>query len=512
MLSRLTHRSYTLRFPVLSGNWMRASIAPALVFIATATDQQYLADFWHHLARGQAIVTQGRLLNQDQFTYTVAGRPFIDANWLAQVCYYALYQQGGLSLVQFINAVLLAAMMALLVWSCRRACGSLGVAAAVGVFTFLGLWQTLTIRPQSFSLLLFVLLHAILDLSERREWLLLLPPFLLALWANLHGGFPIGLVLIGSFVAAAAWQSWTARKWTLITDGRLCALTLCLGASVAATLINPYGWHVYEYVSTTSSAAAARRIDEWLPPGFDMLIGKFWAASLVLLLLGFALSTRRPSTRDVCLALCLLPLACGSARMVVWWLLATAPVLAASLSALPSVAGIGRRPEKRSAAAALCFFIIGLMAVLSIPGVNQYNPLLGPTRRPEFRRETDIAAAAKFIADRVPSGRIFSRFEWGEYLTWFLGPRFPVFMDGRIEIFPDDVWSQYATVTVGRGEWQEILEHYRVDYLLLDARYHAATGLLSEVQQSRRWQCSFRSGDALLYARYPSPPRLPPVQ
>src|SRR5262249_42892518 len=68
------------RFPVLSGNWARALLAPALVFIATSVDRSYQTDFWHHLARGRAIAETGTLVNEDLFTYTVAHQPFQDTN------------------------------------------------------------------------------------------------------------------------------------------------------------------------------------------------------------------------------------------------------------------------------------------------------------------------------------------------------------------------------------------------------------------------------------------------
>ena len=79
---------------------MRVLIAPALMFMATAIDRHYQTDFWHHLARGQAIAEQGSLVNVDRFTYTVAGQPFQDNNWLTQLLYYHLHNWGGLSLVQ----------------------------------------------------------------------------------------------------------------------------------------------------------------------------------------------------------------------------------------------------------------------------------------------------------------------------------------------------------------------------------------------------------------------------
>src|SRR5262249_52442468 len=102
---------------------------------------------------------------------------------------------------------------------------------------------------------------------------------------------------------------------------------------------------------------------------------------------------------------------------------------------------------------------------------------------------------------RTPAGRIFCRFEWGEYLTWALAPHYTVFMDGRIEIFPDEVWAQYAAVTSGRANWAEVLDRYQVDYLLLDTTYHAGTGLLPAVQHAAAWERVFQAGDAVLFVR-----------
>jgi hypothetical protein len=105
---------------------------------------------------------------------------------------------------------------------CRKKCGSLPVACAVGVFAFFGTWQLLIVRPQTFSLLLFVLLYAALDFSERRRRLLLFAPLIMALWSNLHGGFPIGLVLIGGYLLIAAVEAWWATGWGVLRTAVAC--------------------------------------------------------------------------------------------------------------------------------------------------------------------------------------------------------------------------------------------------------------------------------------------------
>jgi hypothetical protein len=487
-----------VRLPVLSSAWMRASIAPALIFIATATDHNYLADFWHHLARGRAIASTGRLLDADQFTFTVAGQPFQDVNWFTQVLYFHLHSWGGLPLVQFVNSLTLALTMALLVHLCWRASGSLGLASAMGVFTFFGLWQVLTIRPQTFSFLLFVLLYQVLDRAGKRPaWLVVAPP-VMALWANLHGAFPAGLILIGAFLAAATWENGRARHWRFLLDQRTLGLALCLAASILATLANPYGWHIYQYVGATSASAADRRIDEWLPPNLNMLIGKFWVISLLLALAAFALPRRRPTVREVFLVICFVPLACSSARMVPWWLLILAPILARLFAAYVPQAQVAEKPAFAPAA---FFGLIVAAVILSVPGLDRYNPLLGPGRRAAQQTQENLEAVVDCLNARGVNGRIFARFEWSEFLTWSLGPRYTVFMDGRIEIFPDDVWAQYAAITQGKADWNDILDRYHVDYLLVDSTYHAGTGLLEQVERAPAWQPVYQAGNAVLFVR-----------
>jgi hypothetical protein len=197
-------------------------------------------------------------------------------------------------------------------------------------------------------------------------------------------------------------------------------------------------------------------------------VGKVWAGSLGVLALLLARSPRRPAIRVLCLIGVFLPLSCGSVRMIAWWLLIVAPILAA--------------------------------CVISLPWLEGINPvMLQPGR--SHRVESDLEAAAKYLRDRADQDRIFTRFAWGEYLGFRLAPKkFQVFMDGRIEIFPDSVWAEYAAITRGRADWEEILEQYGVDFLVLDqSEYH--TELLPQVRRSPHWKQVFEQGPVVVFER-----------
>jgi hypothetical protein len=484
--------------------WLRLTIVPLLAFLATVTDRHYLADFWHHLARGRAIVTQGEIVDHDQFTFTVAGQQFQDVNWLTQVGYHALFEVGGLRLVQVVNSLLIAVTFAWLVHLARRRSGSLPAGVLAGAFAFLGAWEVLTIRPQTLSMLLFVILFDLLERSERRPWLLVLAPPLVALWANVHGAFPAGIIVLGCFWLSAAWQGWR-NGHGLVRYAPAWRLGATLAACVLATLLNPYGYHIYRYVGGTSSIAYQRHIAEWVAPAPDRLIGQLWLLSVVLvlgLLLWRWLQARQaPGLRDALLLGCFLALSGGSVRMVPWWMLVSAPLLAELLVwAAPRLAAPDEEARRPTLVAGGVFALMVLALAFSLPGLDRFNPLLGPTRRGP-RVEEDLEAIQRHLAAAEAHGNIYTHFEWGEYVSWSAAPRCKVFMDGRIEIYPDEVWERYSAVTFGREAWQQILDDYHVDYLILDADYHGRTGLLDRVAQSPRWRRVFVSRSAVLFVR-----------
>jgi hypothetical protein len=534
---------------------VRLALAPALVFIVASLDRGYQTDYWQHLARGGLVAREGAVVSVDRFTYTAAGASLVDNNWLTQLLYHGLHAGGGIALVQSVNALVLAGAMAGLVGLCHRPSRSTGIAATAGVLAFFGLWPTFLIRPQSFSVLLFVALYALLLGSARRPRLLFLVPPMMALWANVHGGFAVGLVLLSVFALAAIverlapflplplWERAGVRGKTPHTScdesqvdpqrlpvtrhggesetsqTQLFPLILCLAFSAAATLMNPYGWNVYRYAGRLSAIGVARGIEEWLPPSPTTPIGAAFFASLILLAVLVIGCRRRPTTREVCLLACFGAAASLSVRMTVWWHLAVIPVLArlAAEALLPrrdaEANGEARtevaadRPS-RWAAASLAT-LLGA-CVLSLPWLERFNPVLG-TLRPAARPESDLQVAL----DRVAAGtadedgarpRVFTRMEWANYVAWSTGGRCPVFVEGHVELYPDETWESYLTVTGGRPGWDGVLDRHAVDYLLLDEAYHWS--LLSRVRESSQWMRRAQSGPAVLFERRRGGPAL----
>lgn len=464
---------------------------PAVAFIALCLDRGYQSDFWQHLARGMQIVAQGHVLHRDPFSFLTQNQVIRDANWLTQVMYWRAFRLGGLELVQVGNAFIFALTLLVLIRHAHRKCRSLAAAMLAGAIAFLGLWQMLLIRPQTLSLLLFALLHQQLDgKPTRRLWVLV--PVVMALWCNVHGGFGIGLVLIGAWCLSEIADHWTDRK--AITSWPI--LILALG--FAGTLVNPWGIDIYRASSEIALRASSRGIEEWLPPTMGSLAGQILFLSIVLIIALSVKTRRKPSIREACLAICFLPLAFHSTRMIAWWLLAMTPTLA-DLFARFLTEQHPARDARPSWMAAAVMLLLGAEVALSVPWMERYNPVMG-TLRSGHRIESDVEAAAAHIP---PGSRVFTRLDWGGRLDCSLGPHNPVCMDGWIELYSNSQWHDFQTASAGQTGWQQILDGWQVNCLLLDKRYHAQ--LLAKVRESGQWEQKFASGQAILLVRRNTP-------
>jgi hypothetical protein len=136
-------------------------------------------------------------------------------------------------------------------------------------------------------------------------------------------------------------------------------------------------------------------------------------------------------------------------------------------------------------------------AIISLPWLANINPLFAGVRS-DHRTEDDLQAARNGMAARGP-GRVFTRLEWGDYLSFVAHKDHPVFCDGRIELYPDALWRQYLRISAGGADFERILDGWGVDYLVLDAQYHAT--LLTQIGRNGSWKTVWRSGQVVLLTR-----------
>src|SRR5262245_29729355 len=200
-------------------------------------------DVWGHLSYGRWIAQTGHVPTTEPLLPLAGGVPFIDTAWLSQWIAYLAFARWGVAALQGLYAACVTAIVATLGITLLRRTRRVPP-AVFGLVSFGWLnYQPLSVqRPQIVGMLCFTLLFCWLTSARWRRWYWFAIPALFALWANLHGSFPMGLVLIavlavGTAIDAGRRLNESAGAFRFRPVVRL---LLLLELSAAAALINPY--------------------------------------------------------------------------------------------------------------------------------------------------------------------------------------------------------------------------------------------------------------------------------
>jgi hypothetical protein len=124
-----------------------------------------------------------------------------------------------------------------------------------------------------------------------------------------------------------------------------------------------------------------------------------------------------------------------------------------------------------------------------------------------------MAEAQRFPADAVaflqthPAGRIFNHYDWGGYLIWRLYPGTPVFIDGRADLYGKELLDQFAHTYQFAGAWQQTLQNWSIDTVLVPADSALASGL----RISPGWTVSYADSQAIVLTAGPRRARSEPT-
>jgi hypothetical protein len=236
-------------------------------------------DIWWHLHNAQQLFESHAFIQTDSYTWSVAGRPWINPEWISEVPYYFAWKNFGnrgleLVAVAFIEALVLA-VGALAYQRTRDARASLLACIVFLPFLSVSLGpRTLLVGWLCFIAELALLADFRTAVNPARLWLL--PP-LFAFWINAHGSWPIGIVFLTVFLVSglfsAGWGAIELPRWTSVQRNRL---ILVLALSVAALFLNPYGARLvaYPFHITFAHKLTTSTVEEWQTLDFHAVRGK----------------------------------------------------------------------------------------------------------------------------------------------------------------------------------------------------------------------------------------------
>jgi hypothetical protein len=456
----LTRQSAPARVNVWQGSLVLLGVALlCFVMLPTRADP----DLWGHLRFGLDMLALHSIPSSDPYSYTAAGAPWTNHEWLAEVLYALVWKSAGAAGLVLLK-VALAVLTGTLCYQFLLGRGVSSDRAAVVLLTFITLIPPFQmLRPLLFTIPAFAATLIVISRAEEgsRTALWILPP-LYALWANLHGGFLAGLCILGMWGVLRIASDRT-RLWPTV---------LPLSATLGATCLNPYGWHLLVFLGKTATVARPDII-EWSPLGVTTPYGIMYVAVLGVSVTALALSRVEKSWRLVALF--------GISALMPFAALRHAPLfmVAAVVVAGPHIADL-------------------LARIGETNETSRSNRRRLPKQSPTQHGEQFPVNAVRFLAASGFEGNLIHRFNWGEYLIWHLGPRVKVMVDGRREtVYPDTIYQQYLDFQSGVNDWDRLLRDHNADVALLEKNSVSANLLRLE----DKWTLVYEDDLAIILAR-----------
>jgi hypothetical protein len=466
-----------------------------MLLFALATRIPLDTDTWWHLRAGEYMVGNRTIIGGDPFSYTREGIVRVQADWLSQVVLYGLWSVAGVWGLALFTSVLATGGMWLLYRASEgssylRAFVMILGAAAAAVF-----WSA---RPQMFTFFLSTVIVYLLTLYKRRgiDRLWWVVP-IMWLWAQLHGGYFIGLLLLfGTLGGEILNYLLRSQSSHVIPVSRLPKLGLVSVLSVLGFVIHPAGTRILMLPFETFTMGALRAyIQEWNAP--DLTQPFVWPF-LLLAILTFVLliiQWRKIDWTEAALLVGSGYLAVTSARNIAFFAVVATPILTVHLDALMKERGWRLETVKRPTARMVRMNQI-LLAVVALGMLAKIVLALDPTLVENAERDIFPVDAVAYLNDAQPEGQMFNSYNWGGYLM-VNAPQYQVYIDGRTDLYGDLV-AEYVEILTTEDGWQDKLTSRDVNLVVIETSSPLAEALRAE----QGWQQTYTDDLASVFVRY----------
>ncbi len=466
-----------------ASGFLLLSLVLAVIFCIVVLMPLEPSDYWTYLRIGEEIVRTHSIPAAEFMTYTSGGQPAVYSYWLASLAFLGISKVGGFILTALVSGVCITLFYAL-VWLCLRnlKIGPVSSSLILLVTAMVGSnnWST---RPQLFVLPLFGLSLLILLKwqAKNNRWLWCIP-LISILWVNLHGSFVLLFVLLLSAV--------------IFGEGSRKSLLLVTVLSFAATLLNPYGCHLWTNTfAMIGNDLISTYSHEWQPPANEGWQLNLFFGSLLVMALVTAFTSARAKKLWWIWFLGFGWMALSSVRYVIWFSVIEA-LLLAQLAAPWLDRFLDRRPAfpRRGFNLALGIAVL-VISLTFLPGIRQRWWQQAPANL----ADTTPVQAVQWLKQHPEfPGELWANWEASIYMSYAL-PERKVWITNRIEDATEQQLLDNKRLMRASYDWQSILDGYGVNLLLLDQQYEKP--LITVVSSSADWHEVYRNEQSLIFVR-----------
>jgi hypothetical protein len=442
----------------MQSNFPKVSIYVIVIFVVFAASLFKIADldFWWHLKTGQVTLEQKQFQRTEIYSFTAAGREYIDHEWLFQVVMFLFYSKFGPAGVIILKCALFSLIYVLTTRHLLQQNGSPFLILTIQFLSVCGGLPRMIERPEIFTALFFVTTFLIVDYSLKngKRKALLFVPLLFVIWSNFHAAVILGLVLLGIFSAGLILEILMKREqYPTYYNASIKDVGVLIAVLIACTIasgINPYGFRVlsvpFELTSIINSGLLNN--DEWKKPSPLML--PFYYLCVLFAFVVALINFRRLSIVHFLLMAFFAYISMKYIRntgMFCWFL----PLFVA-----PYVKELSQYKLQVQIAAILSLVSLIYLTTIAFPfersiGIASYFP----QRISTFTKQHNL------------QGNMLNSYAFGGYLIWSLYPERKIFIDGRNEVYLP-LLQKIVKSRADNRQWNQLLGEYEVDYALLN--------------------------------------------
>jgi hypothetical protein len=450
-------------------------------------------DMYWHLRAGQTIIETRSIPQVDAFSWTMAGTPWVDVHWLSQVILYAVYLLLGMPGLALLVGVL-TVVACIFVW--KQMTGGVFLRAFLIILAAATASVNLTPRSQ---LATFVFLAAVSYLLYLYKWRqinrLWIMPLVFGLWVNMHGGYIAGFMLLGAMLAgemignllrSSSPESLGWRRWrTLLIVTIISAVVLLVNPYTSNALMLPF--------KTVNIGVLQDFIQEWASPNFHEASQQpmLWMLLLTLVAIGFG-HCRLDLTDAATLAI-FAYITFLAQRNIGLFALVCAPILSRHADAIFAHSRWG---ERRLTAGSSVLNVLVLAAII-FAVVLRYGAAVAPAAQSAAAAKILPSGAVEWIIQHKPDGPLFNSYNWGGYLLWRLGSDYPVYVDGRTDVYDDRFLRQFLTIVLVQPGFDRKLAQTGARLIVIERNSLLAT-FLARVPI---WRTAYEDDLAVVFVR-----------
>jgi hypothetical protein len=418
-------------------------------------------DIWWHMENARYLFAHHRFPDFDAFSFTTLGHPWMDHEWLAEVPYYLAWRALGVTGVYLAYLLILEVILLGVFLLGYQSSGNLKGAWITACFSVY--LAAVSFGPRTmlygyvYLLAVLLILHRFRAHGHAPLWLI--PP-VFCLWVNSHGSWLIGMVVFGVIIASGLveghWGRVYAARWS---PKQLRQLLATAGASVAASFVNPFGYHLvfYPFDLAFRQKVTVNNIEEWASVDFNEPVrGKVVLIMLAALLLGALLTRHQWELGQVGLALLAVYSSLTHVRFLFLAAILLTPLFAKFLDFLPPYR---REVDKPVLNAGISVAMLVIMAA-HFPTAQMLENHLA---------ERFPTSALTYVKVHGLPGRTFNHYMWGGYLVWN-DPEVKTFVDSRSDIFERSGVLQDYLDALRLKDSFKVLDKYQIRWVLFPSK------------------------------------------